>query len=1050
MAQKTRQARLFAAEDFKVVYDSFINADLQSYDYDTIRTAMVNYISSSYPENYNDWIESAEFVALLDVVAQFGHNLAFRVDLNSRNNFLSTAERQDSVYKLAEFLGYTPMRNVPAFGEMKIVSVKTNEAVIGSAGTSLGGIDVRFENTNNVNNLDDFITVMNAIMQTSNSFGNPKKLVTIDNIPHQFYKLSTVDNQIKFDISGSVAGQSGIYNVVSMDYDATRDTKYEQSPTPNNAFGIYYKNDGNGVNSKDTGFFVGIKQGALTFKDFTIDESLDSMVLDINATNINQTDVWVQTIDANGVVEVEWSKVENVYGQNEIYNSLPGTERNIFSVKTRENNQISVCFADKNFGNTPKGTIRVWYRTSVNQSYTVGIDDLGQQRISIRYTGIDGNEYVAIFNIQLATPIKNASSSETLDNIKVSAPRNYSAQNRMITASDYNNLMSTLNTNVVKTKAINRTHSGHSRYINNMDPTGTYNSLDIYGKDGKLFSHNITKVINTSGEQSTLLFNKYVRNLLDNPELINLYYTKFTNTFNSLIPTTYPINSSITYTANTIGAFVWQTTSSSTVGNDSGYIVEGTQIKRVGSTQTNILKNIEVGTMIEFLTPSNTKVWAKVVNIFNSGLGNYDQNGEPTGLTSSGSGSIMLDAEVPDFSYIMSVYPAFNRQFTDREKNIIINYLANNKTFAMYYDIESTGWEVFEPDPNLVPNDPSSVPVNFESNQASWLIWFEYDNNKFDIYVRTNRIEFSSDNVEFNNINNEYRIDTYTSKAEKDTIDILGDDFESNGKFFVTGYYRDKNGVSNQNRVILSLTDKNSDNRPDNPRAFDNIVNGYILYDVDMDDDIETVSGKENVRFEWQHNPDDNILINPSFTNIIDVFVLDKTYDHDYKNYLIDDINNPEPSVPTAYDLKSMFKDGEHKKSISDTIVYRPVVYKPLFGPKAEESLRARFRVIKLQGSNVTDNDVKTRIIEVMQEYFSTDNWDFGETFYFTELAAFVHQKLSGIISSFVIVPQGTNSVFGNLFEINPQANEMFIPDVSINDIDIIENITENNIRAGQ
>lgn len=116
MAQNTRQTKLFAAEDYTVVYDSFINANLQAYDFDTIRTAMVDYVRNNYPENYNDWIESSEFVALLDVVAQFGHNLAFRVDLNTRNNFLSTAERQESIFKLAEFLGYTPRRNVPAFG----------------------------------------------------------------------------------------------------------------------------------------------------------------------------------------------------------------------------------------------------------------------------------------------------------------------------------------------------------------------------------------------------------------------------------------------------------------------------------------------------------------------------------------------------------------------------------------------------------------------------------------------------------------------------------------------------------------------------------------------------------------------------------------------------------------------------------------------------------------------------------------------------------------------------------------------------------------------
>ena len=63
--------------------------------------------------------------------------LKLPVDINARNNFISTAERTDSVYKLANFLGYTPRRNSTASGFAKIVSVKTNEDVIGNSGTTL-------------------------------------------------------------------------------------------------------------------------------------------------------------------------------------------------------------------------------------------------------------------------------------------------------------------------------------------------------------------------------------------------------------------------------------------------------------------------------------------------------------------------------------------------------------------------------------------------------------------------------------------------------------------------------------------------------------------------------------------------------------------------------------------------------------------------------------------------------------------------------------------------------------------------------------------------
>ena len=71
------------------------------------------------------------------------------------------------------------------------------------------------------------------------------------------------------------------------------------------------------------------------------------------------------------------------------------------------------------------------------------------------------------------------------------------------------------------------------------------------------------------------------------------------------------------------------------------------------------------------------------------------------------------------------------------------------------------------------------------------------------------------------------------------------------------------------------------------------------------------------------------------------------------------------------------------------------------------------------------------------------------ETFYFTELAAYVHKELAGVLSSFVIVPQGAGSVFGDMFEYTPNTDELTIPDVDVDDIDIIENITDANIKAG-
>ena len=1026
MAQKTRQTKLFAAEDYTVVYESYINANFQAFDYDTMRSAMVEYVRNTYPENYNDWVESAEFVSLLDVVAQFGHNLAYRVDLNARNNFLTTAQKQESVYKLAEFLGYQPRRNVPAYGEMKVIAVKTNEAVIGSAGTSLGGTEVKYEITNNSSNLDDFITVLNASMQNSNQYGSPTKSSVINNIKTDFYDLNNTPNQIKFDVEGVALGKSATFNIVNSEYDSVNKTFVEKMPDPVSSFGIYFKNDGKGINSINSGFFAGVKQGSLAYQDFVISDPIDNAVLDVTATDINQNDVWVQNINDTGNVTKRWTKVSDVNG-NVIYNNLANGVRDVYSVKTRENNQISIVFPDRAFGNIPKDTIRVWYRTSANSTYVVRPDDLTNKKVQINYTGLDGNVYTLVITLQLKQPIANASSNETLDSIRENAPRNYATQDRMITASDYNTMLGGSNGGLIKIKSVNRTFSGHSRYSKFTDPTGTYSDLYLRGSDAVVSeSENLVSYSTSSSDSSTQIFEKYVKNIIDNDEFVNLYYTKFKTTFEGLA-------TSAGYTTN---KFTWVSPSTTASGAKNGYITDPSNaglIQRVGETSDTYMKYITPGALIKFRKVNGEELWSKVVSVSMNGLGIENigaQAGAPTGKRKDGTGAIVLDSIIPGQSTIEVIYPALSRRFISRERDIIKTYLDAKRSFSVKYNYKNKSWDVVSEN---IGNINDAYPDNFALGSDSWILYFNYTGSAFDIYLRTIRFNFTSSSVRLGNIQNEYDLSSYTKKAKRDKIkivDAVDNAIVETGKFFVYGYDQ-----ASTNNYRLVLIDGNADSRPDNPLAFNEVV-GYGN------------PTKSNLNFEWQHVTTDNQVVDPSFTNVIDVFALTSAYDTSYKNWLNGTIST-QPSPPTSYTLSQQFGSVEGKKAMSDTIVYKPVKYKPIFGTHAEPELKARFRIIKLYGSNITDSDLKSKTVTAINEFFSSSEWDFGETFYFTELAAYVHKELAGVLSSFVIVPQGTGTTFGDLFEYTPNTDEMLIADVTVNEIDIIQNITDENIRAG-
>ena len=146
---KRRQDVLFAAEDYQVAYEAFTQANLKAYDFDTLKSAMVEYIRLNYPEDFNDWINSSEFVSIIDLVAYMGHSLAFRLDLSSRENFLETATRQDSVLRLAKQLGYAFKRHQNAVGLLKVKSIQTSEPLTDANGASLKGKTIYWNDTTN-------------------------------------------------------------------------------------------------------------------------------------------------------------------------------------------------------------------------------------------------------------------------------------------------------------------------------------------------------------------------------------------------------------------------------------------------------------------------------------------------------------------------------------------------------------------------------------------------------------------------------------------------------------------------------------------------------------------------------------------------------------------------------------------------------------------------------------------------------------------------------------------------------------------------------------
>lgn len=205
-------------------------------------------------------------------------------------------------------------------------------------------------------------------------------------------------------------------------------------------------------------------------------------------------------------------------------------------------------------------------------------------------------------------------------------------------------------------------------------------------------------------------------------------------------------------------------------------------------------------------------------------------------------------------------------------------------------------------------------------------------------------------------------------------------------------------------------------------------------------------TGRQNLYFQYRHNSPNYKRIDPSPSNIIDIFLLTKSYDTDYRVYITDvtgKVSEPEP--PTTESLRLDYNDLERYKPISDSIIFSPAKYKPLFGPKATANLRATFKVVKNPNVIISDSEIRVRVINALNDYFSIDYWDFGETFYFSELSSYLHATLVPYVASIVIVPDNSN--FGNLLQINAEPNEIFISAATVDQVVVVSALTAAQLK---
>ena len=1120
MATTDRQNRLLVAEDWRKIYQAFQQADFKSYDFETLRRTMVAYLQENYPDDFNDFVESSEYVALIDLIAYISQALSFRVDLNARENFLETAERRNSVLRLARLINYNASRNKPATGLLKIDSISTTQDVKDSSGTNLANSNIIWNDSANANYREQFNAIFNAANQSGQIFGNPRESGDIGGITTEVYTLSS--NQLDlpvFKFQKAVGGVSRSFEIVPSTI-TDSESVYESSPVPGTGLTYTYRSDGAGDSSPNTGFFFLFKQGTLQQLDFAVDASVTNYVKSLEASDINDTDVWLYKLDQFGQLMESWTKVPALSGNNAIYNSLSKAERNTYNVVTKNNDAIDLVFGDGNFSNIPLGNFRTYYRTSDNAKYAIQSSDMQNIQLTVPYTDANGAQQTLSMSISLKASVYNSAATESNDSIKEKAAQVYYSQNRMITAEDYQVVPLSASQEIVKVRSVNRSASGISRAKEILDPTGAYSNVSVFAEDGILYREESVQKFtftfnNKSDIQATL--DTSVESKLKEAYARQFYYLKYG-----------------TKDASTLSA-TWNSTTTSTNTN-TGYFTAGGPLV-IGDSATSNMKFAKPGALIKFTSPdtrkflngvlvtsgtdnSEDRAWAKIGAVVldgaNGGAGNLE----------SGVGPVTLTDIIPNGAVINAIIPSFITAFSSTLELDLQNRIDAYEEFGLRYDINSETWKVIT-STNLsasavfsLANEGSTAGSN---NDASWWFKFTNDGNTYTVQYRKLDYIFESESQNKFHYDLQEKIYDYTTgRSVKDTVKILKtNSIVSTGNsvgypltWQIADVITEADGFQDNRKVKVAFFDADDDNVVDNPELFDIFVEPtlsetikfvffekYTSYDnierfrpyastnfvvtqnesdinlnstsytdgqlfyfyADSEDVIKSYStttntlttttdyiarrGRSNISFQYKHHAGQETRIDPSVSNIVDVYLLERTYDNLFRIWLQD--GGAKPSVSTADQLRINYSGALNPlKSLSDQIIYHPVKYKILFGSNAEEELQATFKVVKNAKTNVSDAVIKTRVIAAINEFFALNNWDFGDTFYFTELAAYIHNQLAPDLLTAVIVPNQSGQGFGSLFQLDSAADEIFISGATVDDVSIITALGANQLAA--
>lgn len=421
MAVITAERQAAIASDLERIVNQI---DFTSYDFFSIKQALIQYIKINYPDEFDDFIESSPLIAIVDTVAYVGELLAQRTDMVLREGTITYATNRQHLIDQLKLINYHPQRSSSASGEVILVSAKDSSGNPLTDSTYIVGLP-RW--------------IFNPVITTSTA------ATAADLVTNGTYQ-TILGNHIPFEVN--VGTETLVYELTSTSYQNGLKEDKLSSPSLSLVF------DG-------THWRCLARQGKTIVEQFT--QNIAQANLEYVTTHANAD----STVPIVSVAGTEWTYTTSLYLPD------PSTTQR-YSTKHDQNDRLSILFGDGFASSIPLGDIIVTYRIGdgiKGNIQTTAIQDI--QVIKVLPNSLAGGVLESVpINITAVKAFTGGKNRESLEEIRRHAPSFNASQNRQVTGTDYQSAVLE-HPAVSIAKAILRTYIGH-------DATGTYSSAESF------------------------------------------------------------------------------------------------------------------------------------------------------------------------------------------------------------------------------------------------------------------------------------------------------------------------------------------------------------------------------------------------------------------------------------------------------------------------------------------------------------------------------------------------------------------------------------------